>query len=345
MKPLHKLLVVASTLTAASAVRAEDLKVAYLPCGTVNDKSWSENGYAGLLGAQKALADKGTTMKLDYTESQPASKVEAAARDYASRGYKIIVLHCGIFSEAALNTARAFPDTTVLYVTEPDTKGPYPPNFWWYDIAQQEGQFAAGTLAGLTTKAGRVAAIASFDFPAMSRQVEGFLLGVRYANDQVKYSRTYIGTWDDAAKAKEAALAAVDAGADVMLADTDQAARGAFSAAESTNTYVVATYADQSSLAPKAILGSVLYDYGALMKEMVINAASGQLEKGKAYYMGIADGYGGWAPNPAMKDTIPADAQKKIDAVLADIKARRIKVPELTKPGEADKFDLTKLKQ
>jgi basic membrane protein A and related proteins len=327
---------------AATVAQAEELKVAYMPCGNINDKSWSENGYIGLQDAQKALAATGTTMKLDYTESQPASKVEAAARDYASRGYDILVLHCGIFSEAALNTARAFPKVTVLYVTAPaETK--WPPNFWYYDIAQQEGQFAAGVLAGAMTKVGRVAAIASFDFPAMSRQVEGFLLGVRYANDKVKYSRTYINTWDDAGKAKEAALAAIDAGADIMLADTDQAARGAFSAAEGANAYVVATYADQSKLAPKAILGSVLYDYGALMKKMVIDAAAGKLEKGKAYYMGMAEGYGGWAPNPAMKDVIPAEAQKKLDTVLDDIKSRRIKVPELTKPGEADKFDLSNL--
>jgi len=146
-------------------------------------------------------------------------------------------------------------------------------------------------------------------------------------------------------KAKEAALAAIDAGADVLLADTDQAARGAFSAAEGANVYVVATYADQASLAPKAILGSVLYDYGALMKQMVVNAAAGKLEPGKAYYMGIADGFGGWAPIPAMKDIIPADAQKNFAGVLEDSKARRIKVPELTKPGDADKFDLSSLKK
>jgi basic membrane protein A and related proteins len=234
MRLLMTCALAATAIASASSAQAAELKVAYMPCGNVNDKSWSENGYLGLQDAQKTLASSGTTMKLDYTESQPASKVEAAARDYASRGYDIIVLHCGTFSEAAENTARAFPKTTVLYVTAPaDTN--WPPNFWYYDIAQQEGQFAAGVLAGLTTKVGRVAAIASFDFPAMSRQVEGFILGVRYANEKVKYSRTYIGTWDDAAKAKEAALAAIDAGADVLLADTDQAARGAFSAAEGAN--------------------------------------------------------------------------------------------------------------
>ena len=76
---------------------------------------------------------------------------------------------------------------------------------------------------------------------------------------------------------------------------------------------------------------------------MVLNAVAGKLEEGKAYYMGMADGFGGWAPNPAMKTVIPAEAQAKFDTVLADIKSRRIKVPELTKPGDADKFDLSTL--
>jgi basic membrane protein A len=319
------------------------LKVAYLPCGQINDKSWSQVGYEGLMGAKEDLAKNGTTMTLDYSESQPAAKVEAAARDYATRGYNIVILHCGTFEDAATNTARAFPDTTVLYVTAPANATNLPPNFWWYDIAQQEVQFAAGVLAGMTTKSNQITAMASFDFPAMSRQVEGFLLGVRYANDKVKYSRSYINTWDDAAKAKEAALAAIDAGSDVILADTDQAARGAFSAAEGAGVYVVATYADQASLAPKAIIGSVLYDYGVLLRQMVNNAAAGKLEVGKGYYMGLADGFGGWAPNPEFDTILTPEAKEKFAKVMDDIKSRRIVVPELIKPGDADNYDLSKI--
>jgi basic membrane protein A and related proteins len=332
----------AIAIWSVTSIHADELKVAYLPCGNVNDKSWTQVGYEGLLDAQKDLAKSGVTMKLDYTESQPASKVEAAGRDYASRGYNIIVFHCGTFADPAMNTARAYPKATVLYVTAPPDKD-WPPNFWYYDIAQQEVQFAAGVLASMSTKSGRVATVVSFDFPAMARQIEGFILGVRYGNEKVKYSRSVINTWDDAAKAKEAALAAIDAGSDVILADTDQAARGIFSAAESAGVHVVATYADQASLAPKAILGSVLYDYGALLRLMVVNAASGKLEKGRGYYMGLADGFGGWAPNPALQGSISADAKKKFDTVMNEIKTKRIKVPELTKLGDADKFDLSKL--
>jgi basic membrane lipoprotein Med (substrate-binding protein (PBP1-ABC) superfamily) len=123
----------------ATAAQAEELKVAYLPCGNVNDKSWTQVGYEGVLAAQKDLAKSGTTVKLDYTESLSPAQVEAAARDYASRGYNIVVLHCGPFANAAAHTASAFPKTTVLSVEVP-TDAERPPNFWYYDIAQQEVQ-------------------------------------------------------------------------------------------------------------------------------------------------------------------------------------------------------------
>ncbi len=105
-------------------------------------------------------------VKLAYTESVPVAKVEAAARDYASRGYNPVILHCGPFVEATLR----------------------------------------------------------------------------------------------AAKAKEAALAQIDNGADVIFGATDQAARGIFSAAQSRKVYVIASCSDQASLAPNTILTSVLYD-------------------------------------------------------------------------------------
>ena len=73
MRLLMTCALAATAIASASSAQAAELKVAYMPCGNVNDKSWSENGYLGLQDAQKTLASSGTTMKLDYTESQPAS--------------------------------------------------------------------------------------------------------------------------------------------------------------------------------------------------------------------------------------------------------------------------------
>lgn len=323
-------------------VSAEELKVAYIPCGQVNDQSWSQAGYMGAQAAQKELEAKGVTMKLDYSESLPPSQVEAAARDYASRGYQIVVFHCGTFADAAVAAAKGFPKTKFLFATTPPP-GDLPENFWAYDVAQNEASFVSGYLAALVSKSGQVGAIGAFDFPVLTRQMEGFRLGARYANPDVKTFAAYINSWEDAGKAKEAARAQIDAGADVVFAATDQAARGVFSAAEDSGVYAIASYADQSSLAPDAIITSAIYDFIKLLKETILIAQADKLEKGKFYRVGL-DGYSFLAPNTELSaKVVSADVQAKVDALIADIQSGKLVVPELTTAGASDSFDLTKI--
>ena len=104
------LLIGTTALWATSpAAQAEDVKVAYIPCGQVNDGSWSEAGYLGVKDAKTALAKDNITITIAYSESLPPSQAETAARDYASRGYQTIVLHCGTFADGAYNAGKDFP--------------------------------------------------------------------------------------------------------------------------------------------------------------------------------------------------------------------------------------------
>jgi len=106
----------------------------------------------------------------------------------------------------------------------------------------------------------------------------------------------------------------------VIFAATDQAARGAFTAAENSGVYAIASYSDQASLAPKTILVSVLYDYPGLVKMMVVNAALDKLVPGKAYQVGIAGGVGELAPNQALYRSLPDEVKRKVTAVFEAIK-------------------------
>jgi basic membrane protein A len=341
MKSLLRLALVATAISLlSSAAFAADVKVAYLPCGKINDGSWSQVGYEGMKAVQSDLAAGGTKMTLDYTESVPAAQVEAAARDYASRGYQVVVLYCGNFGDAAVNAAKAFPDTTFLLSTAPPA-GDLPKNFWAFDAAQQEATFMAGYLGALLSKSGTVSEIGGIAFPALARQMEGFLLGARYAKPDVKTLSTYTNSFDDVGKAKEAAQAQIDSGSDVLFAATDQAARGVFSAAQAAGAYAVASYFDQSSLAPDTIVANVIYDYVPVIKTMVGGAVTRKLEPGKFYLFGVEAGVGTLAFNP--KITIPADVKQKLDKVAADIKAGHLKIPPLFKPGEAAAVDLKTL--
>jgi basic membrane lipoprotein Med (substrate-binding protein (PBP1-ABC) superfamily) len=76
----------AAIAAAGGSAKAADIKVAYIPCGQVNDASWSEAGYIGMKNAKEALAKENINITIDYSENLPPTQAETAARDYASKG-------------------------------------------------------------------------------------------------------------------------------------------------------------------------------------------------------------------------------------------------------------------
>jgi basic membrane protein A len=318
---------------------AAEVKVAYIPCGQVNDGSWSQAGYEGVKAAKQALAKDGTEVTIDYTENLTPAKAEAAARDYASRGYQTVVLHCGTFADAAYKAGKDFPKTNFLIVVAPKSED----NVWSYIPAMQDISFVSGYLAAKMSKTAAVGVVASFNFSNVTWQAEGFRLGARYANPNIKTFSTYINSFDDVGKAKEAAQAELDSGADVIYSATDQASRGIYAATEGAGVLAIASYSDQASLAPKTVLASALANIPLLVGNVVQMSVKGSLEKSKVYAIGMAGGIGALALNPELEKKIPADVKDQLAKLTDDIKAGRLKVPALSEPGKAEQFDLKTL--
>jgi basic membrane protein A and related proteins len=292
-------------------------KLAYIPCGRINDQSWSQAGYEGVLAAQKELG-----IEIAYSESVPPADVEAAARDYASKGFNLVMLHCGTFTDQGLKVAKDFPNTWF----EVTSATQVPNNVISVNLGQQEGSFMVGAMAGLATKTNRLGAIVAFNTLGFNRQVEGFRLGARFVNPKVELYVTYINSAEDAGKAKEAALAQIDAGADIILAATDQAATGVFRAVDERGKYVIAKYANQNALAPKVILGSLLYNQATLVLNLIKSVASGTA-KGEVQEPGISQGVGTFVENAALMQGIPAEARECMLLVRQGILDEAIKVP------------------
>jgi basic membrane protein A len=294
-----------------------NFKLAYIPCGRVNDQSWSQAGYEGVLAAQKELG-----IEIAYSESVPPADVEAAARDYASKGFNLVMLHCGTFTDQGLKVAKDFPNTWF----EVTSAIQVPNNVISINLGQQEGSFAVGAMAALATKTNRLGAIVAFNTLGFNRQVEGFRLGARFVNPKVDLYVTYLNSAEDAAKAKEATLAQIDAGADIVLAATDQAANGVFRAGEERGKYVIAKYANQNALAPKVILGSILYNQATLVSNLIKSVASGTA-KGEVQEPGISQGVGTFVENAALMQNVPAEARECMNLIRQGIVDGTIKVP------------------
>lgn len=318
---------------------ARDVKVAYIPCGQVNDGSWSEAGYIGVKDAKAALAREDINVTIDYSENLPPTQAATATRDYAARGYQTIVLHCSPFTDGAFSAAKDFPNTHFL-VAVARSAG----NVWSYTPAMQDISFVSGVLAARMSKSAVVGTVASFNFSNITWQAEGFRLGARYANPKIKTFSTFINSFTDAGKAKEASQAMIDGGADVIYSSTDQASRGIYAAAEAAGIYTIASYSDQAKLSPKTVLASALANIPLLVSDMVQQSVKNTLIPGKAYEVGMAGGIGALVWNPELASKVPADVKKEVDSVMDDIRAGKLKIPAISDPGKYADVDLASLR-
>ena len=329
---------IAGTGTTAGSGTTEPLKVAYIPCGKINDKSWSQAGYDALVEAKAELG-----LDLSVSESLSPAEVEDAMRDYARRGFKVVLGHCGSFVDAATKVAAEFPDTWFEAAGAPEAPGP---NTFSYDPRQEEGSFLAGVLAGSLTKSDVVGMIVAYDFPAFNRQSEAFALGARFIDPAVRARTTYIDTFEDAAKAKEAAIGQIDQGADLLYVATDQAAVGVFEASKERGTLAIAQYADQQALAPDTIVTSVLYRQGKTLIEILSAIQKGELAPSSAFKPGLAEGVGDLAPLGTFESRVPAPVKDCLAKLSAQIAAGTFDVPgvdQIGSQGSAETIDLASL--
>ncbi|MEI2703902.1 MAG: BMP family protein [Ilumatobacteraceae bacterium] len=97
--------------------------------------------------------------------------------------------------------------------------GPAEPNVSVFDNWIHEPAYLAGMLAGGVTKSGVLGVVGGLPVPEVNRIINAFVAGAQKSKPDVAVKVTFINSWFDPAAAKEAALAQVDAGADVLFAE------------------------------------------------------------------------------------------------------------------------------
>ncbi|MFN8123494.1 MAG: BMP family protein [Thermoleophilia bacterium] len=332
-----------STGGTSSAAAPVDYSVALLSPGSSTDGSWSEATYDGVEAAVSKLGvkDLGHAENLltpdEYTQQGTA---------YAKEGANLVLMANGSVPQSVVKVATDYPDATVCGAAMEIPAADMPPNACTYDPEQQEGAFTAGYLAALTSKSGKLGVVAGFAFPALTRQVEGFTLGARYAKPDIEVQQVYINSWTDVAAAKAAAQAQYANGVDIIFSATDSATQGIFAAAQAGDgRYVIASYFDSHDQAPDVVLTSVLYNLQGVTEEMIRKGTAGEI-KPESYSFGLDFGVGELAPFYELDSVVPADAKTKLEQLVTDIEGGTVKVPDekvLGAKGAGASYDLAKL--
>ena len=284
-------------------------KFALVVQGPVNDGSWNTGAYNGINALKEEYGD---AIETDYTEASDSSAFEEVFRNYVTLGYDVIIGHGAQFLEAAKIVAADNPD--VMFVVNSNLEY-MEPNVAGVNPDGTEMGIICGVAAAEASKTGKVGAIGGSYSPTTTGPLNGFAAGAYSVNPDIDVTLSIIDTWEDAAKAKEQAIAMIDAGVDVIMSDCDAAGFGVYEACTERGVYCIPTYGDQNDVAPENVIMSGLCDAGLAIKAMGEVIMDGKFEA-KSYVFGVSEGCSGYSVNEAVYNELIDDEGK---AAIDDI--------------------------
>lgn len=306
----------APAATSTQQAATGPFKVAVILPSSITDMAFSQSMYEGLKKVQTEMGGE-SAMEIAYSENMfKVPDAAAAIRDYATKGYNLVIAHGTQYGTSLEQIAPDFPKTSFAWGTATDTfQADGINNVFAYQAEAQQGGYVLGTIAALMSKSGVIGETGPVDAGDAKLYIEGFQKGAEAAKAGTKVSVTYTGSFSDVSLMATAAETHISAGAD-MLTGSSQSVVGAIGVCKDKGAFWFGTQWDQTSLAPEAVIASQVYDWTGTIKDMIKSIQAGVLG-GKAYTLTFKNGGLMIAYNPAI--TVPADAKTAADAAIAAI--------------------------
>jgi basic membrane protein A len=295
---------------AAGARGAQDLKIVLILPGPVNDQSWNAINYAGL---EKCNATLGT--KMEYVENVQAPDYESTFRNYAERGYDLIMAAGTQFDEAANKVAANYPNSVFCVVNGMVAQGN---NVAPIFPREYEASYVAALVAGEVSSNGQFATIGGFPNNAMEKLLDVYeKVSVQIAKDRgisgARAVRAYANSWDDVSLGKQMAETMIGNGADTLFVYANQVGLGSIQAAREKGVKFIGFSGDQTTIAPETVVASVLFDFETFYVWAVEAFINGSLKGNTVHEAGIKE-------NIFVPVYTPAVSQEIRDRVAAGIK-------------------------
>jgi basic membrane protein A and related proteins len=314
----------ALTMTAGSvAVVAQDEPLSvYGVYATQIEEPWDGVIHTAL----QAEADAGR-ITYSFVDDRGAD-MELALREIAEIDQPDIIFGDAFGNEEAVRSVAAdYPGIAFVFGSG---GGPAEPNLSVFDNWIHEPAYLAGMLAGGLTESDTIGVVGALPIPEVNRIANAFIAGAQEVNPDVEAKVSFINSFFDPASAKEAALAQIDAGADVLYAER----AGVIEAAAQEGVIAVGNMSDQSADAPDSVVTSVTWNMTPTVEYIVDQVAGGTFtaQDLKDFSMFAK---GGAALAPINEALVPADLLETVQAKEADIQSGlfRVDINESTPPG------------
>ena len=300
---------------------AKPVRVAVVMPSAITDMAFSQSMYTALVAVQKEMGGE-TKMEIKYSENMfKVPDAAAAIRDYATQGFDIVIAHGSQYGSSVEEIAKDFPKTTFAWGTDVNTFGQ--PNIYAYTAAAQEGGFVNGVLAAKLTQSKQIGVTGPVEVGDAKTYIDGFVQGVASVDPTIKVNKTWTGSFSDVALMTEAAKTHISAGADILTGSSQSVVGSIGAAKENGKVMWFGTQSDQASLAPSLVVASQVYDWTAMIKEIIASRATGTLG-GKTYILQLKNDGLKIAFNSGF--TLPADVKAAGEKAIADIKSGAVVV-------------------
>jgi basic membrane protein A and related proteins len=300
---------------AGTAAAEDKMKVAAI-FSTPIEEPWVNQVHEALLKAQAELG-----VEYKWAESVPSADYARVLREFARGGYKMISGDAFAAEDISRRVAKEFPDVAFVMGSG---QGPAEPNFAVFDNWIHEPAYISGMIAGKLTKTNTIGTVAAMDIPEVARLTNAFCSGAKEVNPAVKCKVSFIGSFFDPPKAKEAALAQISAGVDAIYAERF----GVIEAAQEKGIVAFSNMSDQASLAPDTVVTGPVWDMWPTIEAAVKQVKAGVFTaQDFGTFSTMTKGGATLAPFHDWEAKLPADVMQMVTDKEAAIMSGDFRVP------------------
>jgi len=306
----------AATLALPSVIRRANaqsvVRVAGVHASPV-ENAWNSRIH---LAFQEAAA--AGSIEYDFSEGVAATDYPRAMREYAESGVDLVWGESYAVEREAREVAADYADTAFLMGS---SGGPSGDNFGVFGTRNHEAAYLAGMLAGQMSESNVFGSVGGYPIPEVNLLINAFRMGVAEVNPDATFLNGFIGAWFDPARAKEAAIAQIDAGADILFGERI----GTADAAEERGIKAIGSLIDYTPRYPGTVFANAIWNYGPTIDAIVADIQAGTAV-GRDYTEYSFMAYGG---NELIyvADEVPAEAIPAMEAKQAQIASGEWDVP------------------
>jgi basic membrane protein A len=165
--------------------------------------------------------------------------------------------------------------------------------------------------------------------PVINAFIFAYTNGAHSVDPDIQVESKFLGSWDDTAKGKQAALQLYDQNADVVFQIAAAAGLGVLQAAEERGLYAIGVDTNQNDLAPGHVVASDLKNVGQAIVDVYKTINDGTYQPGQVLEYGLASG-GVDVTFEAQQQPLPQTLIDKVMAVRQEIIDGKLKIERYT---------------